>query len=83
MDVWTLGKVVKNMSHCDFFGRELAVGDRVAYLDTQYHELRNGEILKLNNTMATIRALDYSGPFENRMGFGRTCRKYSCIIKAV
>lgn len=71
------------MEHCDFFGRELAVGDRVAYIDTKYHELRNGEILKLNNTMATIRALDYDGPFGNKMGHGLTCRGYGCIIKAV
>lgn len=71
------------MGYCDFFGRELAVGDRVAYIDTKYRELRNGEILKLNNTMATIRALDYDGPFGNDMGYGRTCRGYGCIIKAV
>ena len=36
------------MKHCDFFGRELVVGDRVAYIDSKYQELRNGEILKLN-----------------------------------
>lgn len=33
------------MKHCDFFGRELVVGDRVAYIDSKYQELRNGEIL--------------------------------------
>ena len=35
------------MKHYDFFGRELMVGDRVAYIDSKYQELRNGEILQL------------------------------------
>lgn len=38
------------MKHYDFFGRELMVGDRVAYIDSKYQELRNGEILKLNES---------------------------------
>ena len=46
------------MKHYDFFGRELMVGDRVAYIDSKYQELRNGEILKLNEKQATIRNLD-------------------------
>ena len=54
------------MKHYDFFGRELMVGDRVAYIDSKYQELRNGEILKLNEKQATIRNLDDDGLFETR-----------------
>lgn len=71
------------MKHFDFFGQELVVGDRVAYIDRKYQELRNGEILKLNEKQATIRDLDYCGPLVDKMGFGRTCRNYGCIVKAV
>ena len=42
------------MKHYDFFGRELMVGDRVAYIDSKYQELRNGEILKLNEKQADL-----------------------------
>ncbi len=71
------------MPHCDFFGRELKVGDRVAYIDTKYQELRYGEILKLSEKQATIRALGYDGPDKDRMGRGKTCRGYSCVVKEV
>ena len=71
------------MKHCDFFGRELMVGDRVAYIDCKYQELRNGEILKLNEKQATIRNLDYNGPHGDKMGYGRTCRGYGCIVKNI
>ena len=56
------------MKHYDFFGRELMVGDRVAYIDSKYQELRNGEILKLNEKQATIRNLDDDGLFGDKMG---------------
>lgn len=71
------------MPHCDFFGRELEVGDRVAYIDAKYQELRHGEILKLNEKQATVRDLDYDGPNKDRMGYGQTCRYYGCIVKEV
>ena len=71
------------MPHCDFFGRELEVGDCVAYIDTKYQELRYGEILKLSEKQATIRVLGYDGPNKDRMGYGRTCRGYRCIVKEV
>ena len=48
------------MKHYDFFGRELMVGDRVAYIDSKYQELRNGEILKLNEKQATPMGADLS-----------------------
>lgn len=57
------------MKHYDFFGRELMVGDRVAYIDSKYQELRNGEILKLNEKQATIRNLDDDGLFGDKMGY--------------
>ena len=71
------------MKHYDFFGRELMVGDRVAYIDSKYQELRNGEILKLNEKQVTIRNLDDDGLFGDKMGYGRTCRGYGCIVKKV
>lgn len=67
--------------HCDFFGRELLVGDHVAFIDQRYQEFRHGEILKLNEKQATIRDLDYNGSFGERMGYGRTVRYYNSIIK--
>lgn len=46
------------IQHCDFFGRELLIGDHVAFIDPRYHEFRHGEILKLNEKQATICGLD-------------------------
>lgn len=54
------------MKHYDFFGRELMVGDRVAYIDSKYQELRNGEILKLNEKQATIRIWTTTAYSETR-----------------
>lgn len=71
------------MGHYDFFGQELIVGDCVAYIDTKYQSLRRGKILKLSEKQATIRDLDYDGPYEDKMGHGRTCRHYGCIVKEV
>lgn len=70
------------MEHFDFFGRPLAVGDRVAFLDTKYKELHHGEILKLSEKQATIRNLDYTGSRLDAMGYGRTVRDYGAIVKA-
>lgn len=70
------------MEHFDFFGRLLAVGDRVAFLDTKYKELHHGEILKLSEKQATIRNLDYTGSRLDAMGYGRTVRGYGVIVKA-
>jgi len=69
--------------HCDFFGRELLVGDRMAFIDQRYQEFRHGEVLKLNEKQATIRDLDYDGPFGERMGYGRTVRYYNSIVKEI
>ncbi len=69
--------------YCDFFGRELMVGNRVAFIDQRYQELWHGEILKLNEKQATIRDLDYDGPFGERMGCGRTVRYYNSIVKEI
>lgn len=70
------------IKHFDFFGRQLAVGDRVAFLDTKYKELHHGEILKLSEKQATLRNLDYTGSHSDAMGYGRTVRSYGAIVKA-
>lgn len=70
------------MEHFDFFGRSLMVGDQVAFLDTKYKKLYHGEVLKLNEKQATLRNLDYAGPYLDDMGYGRTVRDYSVIVKA-
>lgn len=69
------------MNHCDFFGRELFIGDRVVFILRDYCEFRHGEIVGLNNKRATIRDLDYDGPLADRMGHGMTVRDYCRIIK--
>lgn len=71
--------------HRDFFGRELQIGDRVAFVATKYHELRQGEIVRLNEKMATIRDFEecgrYGGKYDDRVGYGLTCKSYYCIVK--
>ena len=71
-----------HMEHFDFFGRPLADGDRVAFLDTKYKELHHGEILKLSEKQATIRNLDYTGSRLDAMGYGRTVHSYGAIVRA-
>lgn len=73
------------MAYFDFFGRQLGIGDRVAFVRNGYRELRHGEIVGLNEKQATIKDLDYDGPenFADRMAYGRTCREYSRIVKEV
>lgn len=73
------------MEYCDFFGRQLSIGDRVAFVRKGYRELRHGEIVALNEKQATIKDLDYDGPerFANRMAYGKTCREYSRIVKEI
>lgn len=69
------------MGHTDFFGREIAVGDHIAFILKDYREFRNGEVLELRNKIAIIKDLDYDGAFPDRMGYGMTSREYSRIIK--
>ncbi len=73
------------MEYLDFFGRRLGIGDRVAFVCTGYRDLRHGEIIGFNEKRATIKDLDYDGPecFADRMGYGRTCREYSRIVKEI
>ncbi len=73
------------MEYLDFFGRQLGIGDRVAFICNGYRELRHGEIVGLNMKQAVIKDLDYDGHehFADRMGYGRTCREYSRIVKEV
>ena len=40
-------------------------------------------VVKLNEKQATIRNLDDDGLFGDKMGYGRTCRGYGCIVKKV
>lgn len=71
------------MERFDFFGQPLAVGDRVAYIDRRYQELRHGEVVKLNEKTVTLNDLDYNGSddYKTRIGWGRTIRGYSCVVK--
>lgn len=67
----------------DFWGQPLQVGDRVTYMERYYKSLRHGTIIKLGEKQATIRTEMYQNmpDFQDRMGYGKTCRDYSCIIK--
>lgn len=67
----------------DFWGQPLNIGDRVTYIDVHYQELRHGEIINLSDKQATIRTDEYRDHefFKDRMGYGKTCRSYSCIVK--
>lgn len=69
----------------DFLENELNVGDRVAFIDQHYRSLRHGKILKLNEKQATIQDVEaqgkFDGKYDSRMGYGKTCRYYNCIVK--
>lgn len=43
----------------DFLGKELHVGDRVLYTHTESGMLKRGIIHKANNTLSTIRKVEY------------------------
>lgn len=67
----------------DFWGQQLSVGDRVTYIDNHYKALHCGEIISLGKKMATIRTDEWQDNerYRERMGYGKTCRYYSCIVK--
>lgn len=69
----------------DFFGKELAVGDKVIFIDSTYKNFKHGIITKLNPRQATVRDIEFQGKmggrYDNQIGYGLTCRYYSNLIK--
>lgn len=66
----------------DFAGNILAIGDNVAFINARTQELNQGTIIKLNKTQATIRDPRWQdGPHKDSMGYGKTVRRYACIVK--
>lgn len=67
----------------DFWGHVVGVGDKVTYIDKHYQSLCHGSITKLGEKRVTIRTDEYEGSkfFQDRMGYGKTCRGYECIVK--
>lgn len=67
----------------DFWGQTLNVGDHVSYMDTKLKRLHHGVILNLGEKQATIRTDMYQDTigYCDKMGYGKTCRNYDCIIK--
>jgi hypothetical protein len=69
----------------DYLGNEVNVGDKVIFIEPNYKGFNKGIIIKLNEAQATIRIPEYKEEdWEyNKMGYGKTCRFYNCIIKVI
>lgn len=67
----------------DFWGQTLQIGDHVSYMDRHYRQFCHGTIINLGEKQATIRTEMYQDhpTLKDQMGYGKTCRDYTCIIK--